>query len=486
MKMVKSLLLGSAAGLVAVAGAQAADLPVKAAPVQYVKICSLYGAGFYYIPGTDTCIKIGGYVRAEWNYQAGGSFNPVRQYNFDWDGRDRNTERTRGGITVDVRSQTAYGTLRGYAVILPTATNGNTTGGGPYVSPGVFSPALFIQFAGFTFGKTASFFDFNLFPYSNQTSVWGGDQAGNGIQVLAYTAQFGGGFSASISAEDETSRRSAITGNGFAYQGRRWPDVVANLRVDQAWGSAQIMGAIHDTTAFRQGAGAGPGGVPAAVAGATDSNIGYAIGAGLRINLPSWGKGDYVIGQINYASGATNYLLSNSGAGGTTAFAYAEGAPILPSGTPPAGAGGVTNIALGPVFDAVGTSTGNIQNTKGWMINGGYEHVWNPQWKTSIYAAYGALDYSTGAAGVLMAGKTNADWTLWQIGSRTVWTPVPNLDLSLEVLYTDLNKSAFDGTSCAGFAMPAAAGGGAGSASCTFDGKGFVSAIFRAQRNFWP
>ncbi|MGB7257197.1 MAG: porin, partial [Pseudolabrys sp.] len=29
----------------------------SAKPVQYVKICSLYGAGFYYIPGTDTCIK---------------------------------------------------------------------------------------------------------------------------------------------------------------------------------------------------------------------------------------------------------------------------------------------------------------------------------------------------------------------------------------------------------------------------------------------
>ena len=65
MKMVKSLLLGSAAGLVAVAGAQAADLPVKAKAVEYVKICSVYGAGFYYIPGTDTCIKLGGYLRVE-------------------------------------------------------------------------------------------------------------------------------------------------------------------------------------------------------------------------------------------------------------------------------------------------------------------------------------------------------------------------------------------------------------------------------------
>ena len=63
MNTVTILLLGTAAGLVAVAGAQAADMPVKAAPVQYVKICSLYGDGFYYIPGTDTCLKLGGYLR---------------------------------------------------------------------------------------------------------------------------------------------------------------------------------------------------------------------------------------------------------------------------------------------------------------------------------------------------------------------------------------------------------------------------------------
>src|SRR5215475_3074711 len=73
MKMAKSLLLGTAAGLVAVAGAQAADMPVKAAPVQYVKICNLYGDGFYYIPGTDICLKVGGYVRGEYAWNAGAS-----------------------------------------------------------------------------------------------------------------------------------------------------------------------------------------------------------------------------------------------------------------------------------------------------------------------------------------------------------------------------------------------------------------------------
>src|SRR5260370_14664308 len=65
MKSVRCLLMGSAAGLMAVSAAQAADLPVKAAPVEYVKVCSLYGAGFWYVPGTDTCMKIGTWVRAQ-------------------------------------------------------------------------------------------------------------------------------------------------------------------------------------------------------------------------------------------------------------------------------------------------------------------------------------------------------------------------------------------------------------------------------------
>ena len=115
MKMVKSLVLGSAAGLLAMsAGAQAADLPVKAKAVEYVRICSLYGAGFFYIPGTDTCIKIGGYLRAEVNYHGGNSDAPF------WSGdpgvRDRYVNQyndlARMALTIDTRTQTEYGVVR--------------------------------------------------------------------------------------------------------------------------------------------------------------------------------------------------------------------------------------------------------------------------------------------------------------------------------------------------------------------------------------
>jgi len=463
MKMVKSLLLGSAAGLVAVAGAQAADLPVKAKPVQYVKICSLYGAGYYYIPGTDTCIKIGGYVRAEWDVQAGGSFNPVRVYNFDNPGRDRYTERSRAGLTADVRSQTEYGTLRGYLTIFPTATNDNVVGGGPYATPGVFAPAMFIQFAGFTWGKTASFFDFDLQPYSNQTNVWGSNQGGNGQQIFGYTAQFGNGFSASISGEDPTSRRSALTGvllggGATAYGGRRWPDVVANLHVDQAWGSAQIMGAIHDVYGF-SAAGTGP----------SASDTGWAVGGGVKFMTPFTGKNDYFIAQVAYGEGAVNYIGSNFGAGGA-------GAELLQTGFPV-----VTNSAIGPVFDGVVNAAGTGYDlTTGWSVTAGYEHWWVPAWKTSLYGAYGQLNYSQNASTFLAlasgiaagpAATASANWNYWQIGSKTVWTPVPNLDLSVEIMYNKL-EGAFGGLAGAGFGV--------------FGDKDFVAGQIRAQRNFYP
>src|ERR1700761_4035113 len=71
MGTINRLLLGSAAGLLVVASAQAADLPVKA--VEYVKVCTLYGAGFWYVPGTDTCLKIGAYTKLDTMYNANGS-----------------------------------------------------------------------------------------------------------------------------------------------------------------------------------------------------------------------------------------------------------------------------------------------------------------------------------------------------------------------------------------------------------------------------
>ena len=71
MTLIKSLLLGSAAGLVAVASAQAADLPTRKGPVaaEYVRVCSITVAGApvvgFVLPGSDTCLKISGYITGQ-------------------------------------------------------------------------------------------------------------------------------------------------------------------------------------------------------------------------------------------------------------------------------------------------------------------------------------------------------------------------------------------------------------------------------------
>ena len=67
----KSLLIGSAAVMAASAtSAKAADAIVMAEPepMEYVRICDVYGTGFFYIPGTETCMKIGGYYRFQLNF----------------------------------------------------------------------------------------------------------------------------------------------------------------------------------------------------------------------------------------------------------------------------------------------------------------------------------------------------------------------------------------------------------------------------------
>src|SRR6187455_2610846 len=117
---IKSLLIGCVGGLIALTSAQAADLPVKAKPVEYVKICSLYGVGFYYIPGTDICMKLGGYVRFQQNFGAtdvtGGPFAGVGGLNNRVSSEDQ-SYRVRWLLQHDTRQQTAYGTLRTYMIL---------------------------------------------------------------------------------------------------------------------------------------------------------------------------------------------------------------------------------------------------------------------------------------------------------------------------------------------------------------------------------
>jgi hypothetical protein len=486
MKMVKSLLLGSAAGLVAVAGAQAADLPVKAKPVQYVKICSLYGVGFYYIPGTDMCIKIGGWVRAEAAWSVNGS--SINVTNGDVNNRFTNNNwwRIRGYITADARNQTEYGTVRGYIAI---GLSTNTTGVDG-ASNQFDANRAFIQWAGFTFGRAQSFFDF----YSQAALGYLGftpnsDTGDGGKEVFAYTAQFGNGFSASISAESRRTTQivgagctqlgtapvnclaggavgavfplvstaaNAGTINGASggfvangYGGWQAPDIVGNLRVDQAWGSAQIGAAAHEVNAaYYNSTNVVPGGTGGnflgqELSGHPSDKWGWAGMVGLRMNTPwllNWlgsGAGDYFAVQGIYTQGALRYIFQNPNSNWWIQDGSSAAYGVLSDGV----YGGTANN---------GTGTG-VNLTTAWGINAGYEHFWNPQWRTSLYGGWTSVSYNsqanailcvlqgdgngrTGTLAIANAGCDN-NWTSWWIGSRTQWNVTKDFYMGLDVAY---------------------------------------------------
>lgn len=386
MKMVKSLVLGTALAFAGAAGAQAADLPVKAKPVGYVKICPQYGPGFYYIPGTDICLKVGGLVFAEAGYNVASATTILGYGANGYDSGDsRLAWRSRGYLSLDARSNTPYGTLRAYILGHFQQVSGATTG----ATNSAGLQYAFIQFAGFTAGTATSFFDFggDYFTTSVSALPW------NWTNLFAYTANFGNGLSATISLEDASTTRTVLTAGGLGAQ--EAPDVVANIRLDQAWGSAQIMAAAHHVRA---------GVIPI-------DDWGWAIGAGVEIKLPMISPGDSIFFQAVTSEGAIEYTgLSGSpyGANGGVNVGYI---------------GGLGNAA---VTDGTVVAGGiNLTDASSFMVQ--YRHAWTPTVRSAIHVGYNEA-YNFAAFGGVQ---------VFQVGHALTWSPVKNLNLALDILYTE-------------------------------------------------
>jgi porin-like protein len=530
MKMVKSLILGSAAGLLAMSGAQAADLPVKAKAVEYVRICSLYGAGFFYIPGTDTCIKLGGYVRIDTTFNGGIYGQPA------WSGdlgqgnryRDYFSSRSRMALTVDTRTATEYGVVRTFGQAdfqfnnigngnpagtvtstLPAGINNGylSTAGGGYVAVEM----VFIQFAGFTFGKSASAYatPWHGYPGNNNSFLLGGHDTVTGVNNIQYTAQFGNGVSGTIGLDDPTvfNRTSAynlsvglpaVLGTTSAYGGTHAPDVVGNIRVDQAWGLFQISAAAHLVNASYNVLTAATS-APTAfseISGHPDDKWGGSVMAALQIkNIPTGAGDDFKI-DVSYAKGDTKNVISSSSASPNFAMFGSTGRP-----------GAYQSIGFGATSDAVylpvaNGGTGDLKLTDAWGIRGAFNHNWDPYWSSSLWGSYAMVRYNgnaldlTSAKGQIcstyvastggLAAKSadfscNPDYNVAQIGLTTRWTPVKNLTFSAEVGAFFLDQK-MQGTSV--LTQP----GGASSPKPTtvyeFKDQSTVFLNVRAQRNF--
>ncbi len=514
MNFAKSLLLGSAAGLVAVAAAEAADLPTKkAAPVDYVRICSVYGPGFFYIPGTDTCIKVGGKAEfdLEWDEPRAHSdptfgYNALARVNLD--------ARTatdwgllRAFVQIDVRRRSGawYGSntslRQGFGVGFQqpaggfasfSGTNSLSPSYGIQLESSVNADKAFIQWGGLTAGRFQSFFDF----YADNDNYHGMGDSDTTTQGLAYTYAFGNGFSATLALEDGIERRNVIGSVGTIQQGavfassftgaafnnfsvafpaignpifastvafpgafsafdtgqrENTPDVVGALRVDQAWGSAQLSGAWHHvstqgsvTNAFT----VSPTGVTTTAPGASSVNGGFgaltaegwAVQGGVKVNLPMIAPGDDLWLEGAFSHGAVTYTNG---------------------GYPGQGSGGANQYGASTleVYDGTVDAFGRLKLTNSWSVMADFLHYWMPTIREAFFGSYykesfgrsirNAAAFAEGAAcptcvgTITTAGGANfnpfspfyTDGAQWQVGTNVTWSPVKNLDIGVEVIY---------------------------------------------------
>jgi hypothetical protein len=520
---VRNLILGSAAGLLAIGVAQAADLPVKAKAVEYVRICSTYGAGFFYIPGTDTCIKLGGYFRVDTTFNGGVHGQPA------WNGdlgqqnryRDYYASRSRMALSIDTRTATEYGVVRtfgqgyfqfstlGGSTFNPNslATNlGNNaqlldSAGGGYVA----NEYLFLQFAGFTFGKSVSAYSapWNGFPGNISSFLLGGQNTDTGVNNIQYAASFGNGVSGTIGLDDPTvwnrtalynlsTGLNAVGTTGNAYGGVRAPDIVGNIRIDQAWGLFQLSAAAHEVDGsynILTASTAAPTAL-SEISGHPDTKWGGSVMAALQIkNIPT-GAGDDIKLDVSYAKGDTKNVIATAAT--SPSFAMFSGSNRAYQSV---GFGATTDGVWLPIANG---GTGDIKLTEAYGIRGAFNHNWDSDWSSSLFGSYSAVRYNGSSTDITTAKgqycaqyiantggipaksaefSCNPNFNVSQLGVVTRWTPVKNLTFSAEVQWFHLDQK-FTGTSILGPSAPKPA------TVYEYKDQDAVSLQVRAQRNF--
>jgi hypothetical protein len=306
------------------------------------------------------------------------------------------------------------------------------------------------------------------------------------VNTIAYTANLGNGCLATIALEDPTVRRHGVTAQSFTGSflgvpvlftpngvsgtgalapgltpvagplvagvgqpslgppaagmllqiGNRMPNVIAALRVDQAWGSAELSGMVNEIGLN--------GNIPVfngpIVLGSTtfgslvtpSTKYGFAIAGGLKINLPMIAAGDNFTLNAVYSEGNINAAGSNF-TGNSNTFAAIGGV-------------GVT------LADAtVSQLTGAVRLTKAWGVSAAFQHFWTPTLSSTVFGSYGQIDVANTP---LTLADSLRDFSYWAVGLNTIWQPVRGLNIGLEGAYQhmdvqgrmlDLNKNVVNG-----------------------------------------
>ena len=296
----------------------------------------------------------------------------------------------RGRLQLDARNATAWGTLRTFVSADFNHKTGLYNGG---AAGDVFDlDKAYIQWAGISAGRYQSVFDFYADDW-NYDGLRNSDQDTTG---LAYTATFGGGFSATISVEDHQDRvigSSAYAASvgaagtvippvtaGGTNGGYRSPDYVGQLDFSQSWGDLRLAGAAHEQNAVAVGA-------PFGATGVSTSNFGFAVLGGIEINLPMFAPGDQLWIQGQYAEGALGYMLNgsryfnSSGLNATNSF---------------------QDFDQVFVSNAAGTAF-KVSTPTSYSVLAAFQHYWTPSFITRVFGSYIDVNYPNAITNLVTA-----------------------------------------------------------------------------------
>ena len=249
---IKSLLLGSAAALIAVSGARAADAVVVAEPepAEYVKICDVYGAGYFYIPGTETCLRIGGYLRYDIGAGDAGTLDGVNHVRDSMGNGDNSTwyKNMRFALKTWTGQETELGTLKTYTETRFNFGNksGDYTSGATdwqAVNKAVTLNFAWIQLGGFRVGKDESVYD-SFIGYAGNvlqdTIIPYGVKDTN---LISYYFDAGNGLSGVVSLEEGSGSLKGYQQSIDSYV----PHVVGGVKYKGDWGAITAVGSYNST-----------------------------------------------------------------------------------------------------------------------------------------------------------------------------------------------------------------------------------------------
>lgn len=416
--------------LAGISYAGAAELPSgKAQPttgVDYIKVCSAAGEGFFTLPGSDTCVKISGLVRFETQYAPTGDLYKVtsgaKAVANAGPGEASTGTTTTGIIGIDTRTPTELGDIRTVADVKIVRVSGTASEAGQpsgatqsasNTSTGSTENA-YIQFLGFTGGIAGDNFKYmSRVGHYLGTPRW--PSFSNGVTQLSYTALFGGGFSGTLALQNPSDTNNApidsITPTApTIYNAAKLPQVVGRLQLDQSWGRAAVMGAYNQQTAVN------------ALNTYNATYNTWAVGSGLTFNLPMLAQGDNISFTANYANGMTEYTL------------------VSGSNKKPQWTRELNGWVMNPP-SAVFYAGNDVGLVKSWAVGADLQHWWSPKWSSDITASYGTWVAPTKSAALVWDGKAGfGDGNIASVSGNLLWKPVKDFQIGAEVGYSRITQ----------------------------------------------